>query len=120
MRLTAASIRTLTLPGSARDQVFFDEDVPGFGLRLRATGAKTWLVQYAIHGRTRRISSGSPSVLDPGRAREAAKDILARVRLGQDPASQKQRERTQAADTMAALLPRFLERQRRRIKPRSF
>jgi integrase len=119
MRLTAATIRTLTLPGGVRDKVFFDEDIPGFGLRLRASGVKTWLVQYAIGGRTRRLSLGSPGTLDPGKAREIAKDMLAQIRLGRDPAREKQRERAQAADTVGALLPRFLERQRARIKPRS-
>jgi hypothetical protein len=119
MRLTAATIRTLTLPEGVCDRVFFDEDIPGFGLRLRASGVKTWLVQYAIGGRTRRLSLGSPGTLDPGKAREIAKDMLAQVRLGRDPAREKQRERAQAADTVGALLPRFLERQRARIKPRS-
>ena len=119
MRLTATTIRTLTLPEGVPDKTFFDQDIPGFGLRLRATGGRTWLVQYAVHGRTRRISLGAPSTLDPGRAREIAKDMLAQVRLGRDPASEKQRERARAADTIGALVPRFIERQRARLKSRS-
>jgi hypothetical protein len=119
MRLTAATIRRLALPEGVRDKVFFDEDIPGFGLRLRAAGAKTWLVQYGLGNKTRRMSLGAPGTLDPSKARAIAKDILARVRLGQDPASEKQRHRAQAADTVGALLPRFIERQRARIKPRS-
>ena len=78
------------------------------------------MVQYAIAGRTRRITLGSPVTLDPGQAREAAKDLLARVRLGGDPASDKQRTRQQAAETVGALLPYFLARQRARQKPRSY
>lgn len=40
MRLTAKTIHALRLPRGAADQVFFDGDLPGFGFRLRASGAK--------------------------------------------------------------------------------
>jgi integrase len=108
------------LPQGVLDKVFFDSELPGFGLRLRATGARTWMVQYAIAGRTRRIVLGSTAVLDPGKARDTAKDILAKVRLGQDPAGEKMKARAKAAETVGALLPHFLERQQARLKPRSF
>jgi integrase len=120
MRLTAPTVRALALPPGVKDKVFFDSDLPGFGLRVRATGAKTWMVQYAIAGRTRRIVLGSPAVLDPGKARDTAKDLLARVRLGEDPASEKMKARAKAAETVSVLLPRFLKRQQERLKPRSY
>src|SRR5262245_34377203 len=116
MRLTATTIRTLKLPKGISDKVFFDADLPGFGLRVRDSGVQAWLVQYALprnatHRRgTRRITRGSPATLDPGKAREAAKRVLAEVRLGKDPASDKQTARAQSANTVGALLPRFLER----------
>jgi integrase len=120
MRLTATTVRTIACASGKTDQVFFDEDLPGFGLRVRATGAKTWMIQYAIAGRTRRVVLGSTAVLDPGKAREAAKGLLAKVRLGHDPAAEKIEARARAAETFAALLPRFLARQRARLRPRSY
>jgi integrase len=120
LRLTAQTVRTISLPQGVTDKVFFDSDLPGFGLRVRSTGAKTWMVQYAIAGRTRRIVLGSTAVLDPGKARTTAKDLLAEVRLGGDPAGEKMKARAKAAETVGALLPRFLERQRARLKPRSY
>jgi integrase len=120
MRLTTQTVRTVVLPPGVTDKVFFDRDLPGFGLRVRATGAKTWMIQYAIAGRTRRMMLGSISVLDPGKARETAKDLLAKVRLGGDPAGEKVEARARAVETVGALLPRFLERQRARLKPRSW
>jgi integrase len=120
MRLTASTIRSLTLPPGEVDRVFFDDDMPGLGLRLRVGGAKTWLLQYAVAGKTRRMTLGSIAVLDPGKARETAKDLLAQVRLGRDPAHEKVSARLKAAETFGALLPRFLERQRERLKPRSY
>ena len=119
MRLTAAEVRTLTLPPGMADYVFFDSELAGPGTAGRATGAKTWMIQYAIAGRTRRMVLGSTAVLDPGKARETAKDLLAQVRLGRDPAGEKAAARARAVETFGALLPRFLERQRARLKPRS-
>jgi integrase len=120
MRLTATTIRSLALPTGVSDKIFFDEDISGFGLRLRDTGARSWLVQYAIAGRTRKMTGGSPKTVDPGKAREWAKDILAKVRLGQDPAHDKQASRQDAAHTVGSLIPRFLQRQRSRLRPKTF
>ena len=93
MKLTAANIRALKLPPGVADKVFFDEDLPGFGLRVRASGVHSWMIQYAIAGRTRRIVLGLASALDPGKARATAKDLLAQVRLGRDPAGEKDQAR---------------------------
>jgi integrase len=120
MRLTAATLRSLACPEGKSEQTFFDEDLPGFGLRTRPSGAQSWLYQYAIAGRTRKIFLGSPTVVDPGKARQAAKDLAAAIRLGRDPASEKATSRIRAVETVAAFLPRFLARQRERLKPRSY
>jgi integrase len=42
------------------------------------------------------------------------------VRLGRDPAGEKIEARVKAAETLGALLPRFLARQRTRLKPRTY
>lgn len=120
MRLTAGTIRTAKPPSGRADHVYFDDDLPGFGLRVRASGAKAWMVQYAIGGRTRRMTLGSPAVLDVSKARSLAKDLLAKVRLGGDPVAERTAARTRASETFGALLPRFLERQHARMKPRSY
>jgi integrase len=119
-KLTASSIRSLTLPPGVTDKVFFDADLPGFGLRVRASGSHSWMVQYAIAGKTRRIVLGLASALDASQARATAKTLLAQVRLGRDPAAEKEQARARLAETFAALLPRFLARQRARLKPRSY
>lgn len=120
MRLTAATIKTLALPAGVTDKVFFDADLPGFGLRVRTTGAKTWMVQYAIAGGTRRMVLGSLAMLDPSKARETAKDLLAKVRLGGDPAGEKIEGRARAAETMGAVLKSYLSHQRQHLRPRSY
>jgi integrase len=120
VKLTTATIRTLTLPPGVTDRVFFDEDLPGFGLRVRASGVNSWMIQYAIARRTRRVVLGLQTALDPSKARSIAQGLLAKVRLGGDPAAEKELAKARASDTFGALLPQFLDRQRKRQKPRSF
>jgi integrase len=118
-RLTAATIRPLVCPPGQGEETFWDPDIPGFGLRVRNSGSRTWLFQYARCGKTRKMFLGSPDVVDAGKARATVKDYAAQVRLGRDPAVEKAESRVRAAETMGALLPRFLERQRARLRPAS-
>jgi integrase len=119
MRLNERTIRDLTCPAGMTERTFFDEEVAGFGLRVRASGAKSWLCQYARHGKTRKVRLGAPPVVSVGAARQAARKIMSAVSLGGDPAREKAEVRAQAANTIGTLIPAFLERQRKRLKPRS-
>src|SRR6516162_2952723 len=120
MKLTPATIRTLKLPPGVTDRVFFDEDLPGFGLRVRASGVHSWMIQYSRARHTRRVVLGLASTLAPNRARAIAETLLAKVRLGGDPAGEKDQAKAAAADTFGALLPRFLKYQSARLRPRSY
>jgi hypothetical protein len=77
-------------------------------------------VQYKIGSKIRRLTLGTPTQLDPGKAFDAAKDKLAQVRLGRDPAAEKNQARVRAGETVGAVLPLFMERQRAKQKPRGF
>jgi integrase len=120
MKLTMTTVRALELPEGATDKTFFDDDVPGFGVRLRAGGSKVWVVAYKnAAGLNRRIVLGAVAALDVSKARSTARDLLAKARLGQDPAGERIAEREKAAETFGKFLPAFLTRQRARLKPRS-
>src|SRR5262245_32907499 len=121
MKFTFDAIRRLTLPLGKTDAIFFDDDIAGFGLRLRAKGSKTWIVQYTIGAKQRRMTLGSSKVLDLAKARDIARDVLAKVRLGQDPAGERAQARIQASDaSLGDLLKRFLSRQEKRLRPSSY
>jgi Arm DNA-binding domain len=116
MRLTTASVSALKLNTGVADAIFFDDDVPGFGVRLRASGARTWVYQYKVGGRTRRLVLGQVSAVKPARAREIAGELHAKVRLGGDPAAEKRESIRRSQDTFGNLIDRFLEQYRRRPK----
>ena len=78
-------------PGDHR-VIYYDSELKGFGLKVSPAGGKTWCVEYrpGARGRSvakRRMVLGSASTLTPDQARNAARDILARVALGEDPAA---------------------------------
>jgi integrase len=120
MKLTTTTVRSLALPVGVREKTFFDDEVPGFGVRIRAGGSRTFVVQYKIGGKHRRMPLGQVSALDLSKARATAKDLLAAVRLGRDVAGEKLEQRAKLAETFAAFLPRYLTWQRGRLKPRSY
>jgi integrase len=108
------------LPPGVIDKVFWDDDVGGFGLRLRAGGSASYIVQYDLGGKSRRVTLGPVTLLDNSAARAKAKDLLARVRLGGDPGAEKLLRRTQAAETFGALLKRYFIMQQRAVRQSSY
>jgi Arm DNA-binding domain len=110
----------LALPAGTTDWIFWDADLPGFGLRLRAGGSRKWVVQYDTGRKSRRMTLGSTAALDPGKARETAKSILAAVRLGKDPAGDIAAARNAPlAVSFGEEMERFLRFQQQRLKPRT-
>jgi integrase len=120
MKLTAATVRSLALPEGVTDRIFFDDDLPRFGVRVRAGGSRTWVIQYGIGGKERKLPLGPVTALDPGKARSLAKDLLARVRLGEDPLALKHKAAARAGETFGAQLPRYLAFKRASLRSRSY
>jgi len=120
MRLTAKSIATIELPAGKSDHIVWDDDVPGFGLRMRAGGNRSYVFQFKLGDQQRRMALGTVTAIDIGRAREIAKDLYAKVRLGQDPAGAKNEARAAAAETFKAVSQRFLDYQAHHLRPGSY
>jgi integrase len=120
MKLAAADIRKLSLKEDSAEAIVFDDDVPGFGVRLRAGGSKTFVFQYKLGSKQRRLTLGPVTALDLARAREAAKDLYAQVRLGGDPAGEKAHARLKAGETFEAVAAHYLRHQQAKMRPRSY
>ena len=73
MKLTASIVETLTCPEGKKDATFFDDSLPGFGLRCRSRGVRRYVVQYELNGHTRRITLGPPEVFGLYEARRIAR-----------------------------------------------
>jgi integrase len=105
-KLTKRLVDT-TKPG-ASDIVLWDDGITGFGLRVKPSGVKSFMVQYRNRdGRSRRVTVGRFGVVTVDEARRNAKLKLAGVTRGEDPAAEIQSMRQ--APTVSELLDRYLD-----------
>jgi integrase len=119
VRLTIKSAAVLKLPHGKSDHIEFDEDVHGFGLRLRAGGSRTWVYQYRIGTKQRRMVLGSATSVPLTLARETAGRLEAKVKLGGDPAMDKEIARGEAFSTFGMLVERYLAARKSDWRPKS-
>src|SRR3546814_11300618 len=75
---------------NGRDYVIWDSELPGFGLRVFASGKRSYVLQYRSLGRSRRYTIGLHGVWTPETARLEAKAQLGRIARGDNPAEEKQ------------------------------
>jgi integrase len=120
MKLSPHAVRTEQLGAGQSERIIFDDDIPGFGLRLRERGSRTFVFQYKLGAKQRRITLGTASALAISKVRKTAEGLYARVKLGQDPATDKAEAQRQASETFKPCSDKFLEALRDRYRPRAF
>jgi len=85
------------LAKQASEYTVWDSKLPGFGVRVRPTGAKSFIIVYrAGTGRTapvRRYTVAAVGKLAPEAARTQAKILLGNIANGADPAAEKRANR---------------------------
>lgn len=96
-------------PVTGKDYWIWDSELPRFGLRVRATGAKAYAIQYRnAHDTTKRLTIGRPGELwTPDAARKRARELLADVERGEDPAGDLREKREGL--TMREIAKEYLE-----------
>lgn len=92
-------------PG-AEEYFIWDDELRGFGLRVYPSGRKMYLAQFRAGGRVRRVNVGLHGTITAEDARTEAMKHLSTVRLGGDPAAE--RDRRKASPTMKEFGKRFL------------
>jgi integrase len=90
------------------ERIIFDDDIPGFGIRVRAAGSRKWIFQYRVGSKQRRMVLGSATGVPLSLARKKAGELHARVQLGEDPAMDKDTARQSADETFGALAEQYL------------
>jgi hypothetical protein len=99
-KLDKKTVATLALPAGKSDEIFWDDALARFGLRLRRSGDRlmcTWMIQYRCARGARKMTIGPAETLSPEQVREAARQKLAQVDLGGDP----QADRSERRDILA-------------------
>jgi integrase len=122
MRLTDGTVAKLAAPD--KEAIFFDEDVPGFGLRMR-TGkehsfSRTWIFQYKLGSQHRRMTLGKHPAIPAVKAREIAAKLYAEVKLGNDPQGAKEAKRQHASETFDKVVQEYLASRRGEMRESSY
>jgi Arm DNA-binding domain len=79
---TDTLVRSFPIPSEDKGGMVFDSIVHGFAIRVRPSGSRTWVYQFKIGNKSRRMSIGSFPAMPTVKARETAADLAAQVRLG--------------------------------------
>jgi integrase len=98
------------LKPNGREYFIWDDKLTGFGIRVQASGATSYVVKYrAGSGRgapTRRVTIARLGKVTPDEARDLARKLLGSVAHGSDPAADRAAERR--ADTLREHAELFL------------
>lgn len=116
--LTELTIKSLK-PKDAQYELF-DRSLPGFGIRVAPGGAKSFVLVYRFQHRSRRMTLGRFPVLTLSEARKLAKEALAQVAKGIDPANATTADRDSVAELLFPVVAdKFVEEYAKR-KTRSW
>lgn len=108
MKLTKAKIDRLKYGGDGKSRhVEWDDQEPGFGIRIYPSGQKSFVFSYRVRNRKRLLTLGNYGSLTLEQAREKAIKNKGEVLEGKDPLRQRQDERQ--APTVRDLSKRYLE-----------
>lgn len=95
-------------PEPDRDVFAWDSELRGFGVRVKPSGVKSFLIQYRnTGGRTRRLVLGQHGALTSELARDLARKKLTAVAEGDDPSAD--RHAARAGLTVAEVCDWYLE-----------
>jgi integrase len=109
MKLTEKNTSGLSLKDGKLDHVWWDDDIAGFGIRVREGGTRNWIFRYRIGKKQRSLILGSATSVPLSVARKNASALEARVRLGEDPALDRQTAKLEADNTFGVLAAQYLD-----------
>lgn len=110
MKLTKRAIDAATYNGKDNARcVLWDDEVPGFGLRIFPSGKRSFVLSYRVNNRKRMLTLGGYGALTLTEARKLARRELAKVETGErDPLEE--RQKAARGETVADLCAAYMER----------
>jgi integrase len=108
MKLTEKRVAGLApVTERRRDIAEFDDAVPGFGVRVKPSGAKSYILWYrTCAGLKRLYTIGPAGAYKVEQARQEARELLVKIKKGADPVQE--RKEARSGDTVAELCDRYL------------
>jgi len=107
MRITKSFVDQTAPPsananGTGNQKIYRDSAIVGFGLRVTSAGAKSFIVEKRIDGKSRRKTIGPYGPLTVEQARKQAMKFLGEVATGQDPIKEEKSNKAKCATLLDA------------------
>lgn len=126
MKITDSSASALKLTAGKSDQIWFDSDGSGFGVRLKSGGvrrksggSRKFVFQYRYGGKSWRETLGTVGAMSVKEARAKANKFRVMLDNGINPAAERESERAAATLTFSALRTEYLAARKGDCKPSS-
>ncbi|MDT8320743.1 MAG: integrase family protein [Xanthomonadales bacterium] len=106
MRIKNTTVARVSPPAKGYS-LHWDDDLTGFGLRVTAAGARSYIVESRVNGKTRRATIGKHGVFTADQARKIAKSKLGDMAKGIDLSAERKRLKTESV-TLAKAVESYL------------
>jgi integrase len=113
-KLTPAFVQKARAEDGRQCTLFWDTDMPGFGLAVSASGRRSYVVQYRANGRSRRMTIDG--VLGLAAARKRARALLGEVAHDRDPLQERRNRVSLAEDTFKSIAESYFAREGRKLR----
>jgi integrase len=114
IKLTPAFVQRARAEDGAERSVFWDTVLPRFGLQVTAAGHRSYVVQYRVRGRSRRMAIDG--VLGLEAARKQARVLLGEVAKDRDPLADRRSEAVLERDTFKAIAEKYFAREGKKLR----
>ena len=109
-RTKTISRRTVEALKVEKDTVFWDRELPGFGVRVYPSGRKVYIAQARAKGKAaQRVTVAPHGVISPEEARRRAALIVSRIKAGEEPVPEPLSATLAKGPTVADIARRYLE-----------
>ncbi len=115
-RITEKLVRNLPPPDQG-NRITYDTEISGFGVRVTAKDAKSFIINYRADGRERRYTIGKVPEWSVSAAREEAKRLKREIDVGGDPMSDRIDRRE--SPSVTELCERYQQEHLQRKRPSS-
>lgn len=117
-KLTKLAVENLPIPSAEKGQEFYWEEgaTKGFGVRVTANGARSYIVQRPVNGKTRRFTLGQHPTLPCDEARKRAMEKLLEMMDGINPQEEK-RKKVAQTETLREVMEDYIEHKRTKHGP---
>ncbi|MEZ5535512.1 MAG: integrase family protein, partial [Thiolinea sp.] len=120
-KLNFTNTKAYSLPVPDTGQAFYwDAKQAGLGLRITSAGARSWIAQGYVNGKSKRFTLGLLDDLDYKEAREEAGKVRGQMRKGINPLAEKRkRNKTSEAETVTLreIMEDYIKNKRTKNKP---